>query len=111
MVEARRHLSDAFDTFQRLDATPWSTLAGKELRAAGGSRGKLQAGGIAALTPQQREIAMLAAAGLTNKQIAERLFLSPRTVSTHLYQIYPKLGVTTRAGLRDALSNEEPTTE
>lgn len=51
---------------------------------------------------------MLAAAGLTNKQIAERLFLSPRTVSTHLYQIYPKLGVTTRAGLRDALNNAEP---
>ncbi|QDN84306.1 AAA family ATPase [Streptomyces sp. S1A1-7] len=112
MAEARRHLGEAFDTFQRLDATPWSALAGKELRAAGGSRGKLQAGGIAALTPQQREIAKLAAAGLTNKQIAERLFLSPRTVSTHLYQIYPKLGVTTRAGLRDALSNEEqPTTE
>jgi DNA-binding CsgD family transcriptional regulator len=111
MAEARRHLSDAFDTFQRLDATPWSALAGKELRAAGGARGKLQAGGIAALTPQQREIAMLAAAGLTNKQIAERLFLSPRTVSTHLYQIYPKLGVTTRAGLRDALNNAEPPTE
>ncbi|XDO64490.1 response regulator transcription factor [Streptomyces sp. RLB1-33] len=54
---------------------------------------------------------MLAAAGLTNKQIAERLFLSPRTVSTHLYQIYPKLGVTTRAGLRDALNNAEPPTE
>nr|QIY77620.1 AAA family ATPase [Streptomyces sp. RLB1-33] len=111
MAEARRHLSDAFDTFQRLDATPWSAIASKELRAAGGARGKLQAGGIAALTPQQREIAMLAAAGLTNKQIAERLFLSPRTVSTHLYQIYPKLGVTTRAGLRDALNNAEPPTE
>lgn len=110
-VEARRHLGDAFDTFRRLDATPWAARAGKELRAAGGVRGKLQAGGIAALTPQQREIAMMAAAGLTNKQIAERLFVSPRTVSTHLYQIYPKLGVTTRAGLRDALSHQEPSAE
>lgn len=107
-AEARRHLSDAFDTFQRLDATPWSALAGKELRATGGARGKPQPGGAAQLTPQQQEIAMLAAAGLTNKQIAERLFLSPRTVGTHLYQIYPKLGVTSRAGLRDALSKQPP---
>jgi len=57
----------------------------------------------AVLTPQQREIAQLAAAGLSNKQIGERLFLSPRTVSTHLYQVFPKLGVTSRAALRDAL--------
>ncbi|MFE3202359.1 helix-turn-helix transcriptional regulator [Embleya sp. NPDC059237] len=59
----------------------------------------------AALTPQQREIAGLAAAGPTNKQIAEKLSLSPRTVSTHLYQAFPKLGVTSRAGLRDALEH------
>ncbi|MGW9209740.1 AAA family ATPase [Embleya sp. NPDC055664] len=110
-VDARRHLGNAFDTFQRLNATPWSAHAGRELRAAGGVRGRLQAGGIASLTPQQREITKLAAAGLTNKQIAERLFLSPRTVGTHLYQIYPKLGVTTRAGLRDALGTGEPTAE
>ena len=55
------------------------------------------------LTPQQWEIARLAAAGLSNKQIGERLFLSPRTVSTHLYQLFPKLGVSSRAALRDAL--------
>ncbi|MCZ1005481.1 helix-turn-helix transcriptional regulator [Streptomyces lydicus] len=55
------------------------------------------------MTPQQREIVALAAAGLSNKQIAGKLFLSPRTVSTHLYQAFPKLGVTSRAGLRDAL--------
>ncbi|MER5916544.1 helix-turn-helix transcriptional regulator [Streptomyces sp. NPDC001982] len=45
----------------------------------------------------------LAAAGLSTKQIGEKLFLSPRTVSTHLYQLFPKLGVTSRAALRDAL--------
>ena len=59
----------------------------------------------AGLTAQQRQIAELAAAGLTNKQIAERLFLSPRTVGYHLYQIFPKLGVTSRAALRDALAS------
>ena len=56
------------------------------------------------MTAQQREIAELAAAGLTNKEISARLFLSARTVGNHLYQIFPKLGVTSRAALRDALS-------
>jgi DNA-binding CsgD family transcriptional regulator len=57
------------------------------------------------LTPQEREIALLAATGLTNKQIGERLFLSPRTVGGHLHRLFPKLGVPTRAALRDALSS------
>ena len=59
--------------------------------------------GPASLTPQQLEIAQLAAEGLTNKEIGERLFLSHRTVGTHLYQLFPKLGITSRAALRDAL--------
>ncbi|MFD8938424.1 AAA family ATPase [Streptomyces sp. NPDC059578] len=99
-ARARHHLRTAADVFQRLGATPWSTRAEQELRACGGP---LHAGSGDALTPQQREIASLAAAGLSNKQIASQLFLSPRTVSTHLYQAFPKLGVTSRAGLRDAL--------
>jgi DNA-binding NarL/FixJ family response regulator len=61
------------------------------------------------LSAQQREIALLAATGLTNKQIGERLYLSPRTVATHLYQLFPKLGVTSRAALRDALAAETAT--
>jgi len=60
------------------------------------------------LTAQERQIAQLAAAGLTNKQIGERLYLSPRTVATHLHQLFPKLGVTTRAALRDALADLPP---
>nr|WP_229928423.1 LuxR family transcriptional regulator [Kitasatospora xanthocidica] len=56
------------------------------------------------LTWQERRVAELAAAGLTNKEIGERIQLSPRTVSTHLYRAFPKLGVTTRAALRDALT-------
>ncbi|MFC9842683.1 LuxR C-terminal-related transcriptional regulator [Streptomyces sp. NPDC060223] len=87
VTEARPPLTDALDTIKRLGARPWSSRTGNELRATGLST--KPAGGIApaSLTPQQREIAMLAAAGLTNKQIGEQLFLSPRTVSAHLYQL------------------------
>ncbi|MFK0112664.1 ATP-binding protein [Streptomyces sp. NPDC091217] len=104
-TEARIHLGTALDTFESLGARPWAARAGNELRATGLSVGSAGATGLASLTPQQREIAMLAAAGLTNKQIGERLFLSPRTVSTHLHQLFPKLGVASRAALRDALAD------
>jgi DNA-binding NarL/FixJ family response regulator len=53
------------------------------------------------------QVAELAAAGMTNKQIGARLYLSPRTVSAHLYRIFPKLGITSRAALRDALSRTD----
>lgn len=56
-----------------------------------------------AVTPQELEIARLAAAGLSNKQIGDRLFMSHRTVGSHLYRIFPKLGVTSRAALSSAL--------
>ncbi|MGK5639893.1 AAA family ATPase [Streptomyces sp. URMC 126] len=59
------------------------------------------------LTWQERRIADLAASGLTNKEIGERMHLSPRTVSSHLYRAFPKLGITARAALRDALSRVE----
>jgi DNA-binding CsgD family transcriptional regulator len=56
------------------------------------------------LTPQEHEISELAASGLTNKQIGAQLYLSPRTVSAHLYRVFPKLGISSRAALRDALA-------
>ncbi|MEV0904475.1 ATP-binding protein [Streptomyces hokutonensis] len=107
-TEARTQLADAIDTFERLGARPWTARAGNELRATGLSVGAAGVTGPASLTPQQREIALLAAAGLTNKQIAERLFLSPRTVAAHLRQLFPKLGVASRAALRDALADLPP---
>jgi len=107
-TDARAHLTAALDTFQRLGAAPWAARARSELRATGLTIGHLADTGPSSLTPQQREIATLAAAGLTNKQIAERLYLSPRTVATHLHQVFPKLGVTTRATLRDALTDLPP---
>jgi DNA-binding CsgD family transcriptional regulator len=102
-ARARHHLARAAEAFQRLGATPWADRASQELRACGSPALAASRPATAVLTPQQREIALLAAAGLSNKQIGERLFLSPRTVSTHLYQLFPKLGVTSRAALRDAL--------
>jgi DNA-binding CsgD family transcriptional regulator len=112
--EARTHLTSALSTFQRLGAEPWTKRAGQELRATGISLGKAYDLGPQSLTPQELEIAQLAAGGLTNKQIGEKLFLSHRTVGSHLYQIFPKLGITSRAALRDGLGEyvrEQPVTD
>ncbi|MFJ3672541.1 ATP-binding protein [Streptomyces sp. NPDC090106] len=103
-TEAREQLAQALEAFQRLGAKPWAARAAAELRASGQSAPNAARPGPVALTAQELQIATLAATGLTNKQIAERLFLSHRTIGTHLYQIYPKLGITSRAALRDALS-------
>ena len=78
--------------------------AANELSATGARRPLLAGERNPILTPQEYEIAMLAASGLSNKQIGSRLYLSPRTVGAHLYRVFPKLGVTSRAALRDALS-------
>ena len=103
--EARTELFVARQMFSDLDAAPWFVRASDELRSTGLRELGPPSGTTADLhAPQQARIARLAARGLTNKQIGAELHLSPRTVSTHLYQIFPKLHVTTRAGLRDALS-------
>ncbi|MFH9402657.1 AAA family ATPase [Streptomyces sp. NPDC017638] len=101
--EAREHLGQALTVFQRLGAKPWAARASAELRASGYAKAASAQSSPGSLTAQELQIARLAATGLTNKQIAERLFLSHRTIGTHLYQIYPKLGISSRAALRDAL--------
>ncbi|MEV4077337.1 helix-turn-helix transcriptional regulator [Nonomuraea fuscirosea] len=103
IAEARPHLAAAHDVFARLDARPWAERARAELRAAGTDVAVPDPHGLAELSPQQRQIVRLAARGLTNREIGERLFLSPRTVGSHLYRVFPKLGVTTRAQLRDVV--------
>jgi DNA-binding CsgD family transcriptional regulator len=105
LTEARVQLTAAIETFERLGARPWASRARSELRATGQSKPRVDCSAMAPLTAQEREIALLAASGLTNKQIAERLFLSPRTVGGHLHRVFPKLGVATRAALRDALAS------
>ncbi|WP_213010715.1 helix-turn-helix transcriptional regulator [Paractinoplanes toevensis] len=101
-VAARTVLAEAAAAFERLGTGPWASRARAELRAAGSG---VVAGGAAALTAQEHQIARLAAGGLSNREIGAKLFLSPRTVGAHLYRVFPKLGVSSRASLRDALAD------
>jgi DNA-binding CsgD family transcriptional regulator len=106
-VEARRQLELARATFERLRAQPWMSRVDTQLgRLADAPAAD---GETAGLTAKEYEVALMAARGLTNKQIGAELFLSPRTVGTYLYRAYPKLGISTRAALRDALSGRRLT--
>jgi DNA-binding CsgD family transcriptional regulator len=91
---------------ERLGAKPWASRAAVELQATGQTHAGADQPARDRLTPQERLIAMLAAAGLANKEIGQQLSLSHRTVGAHLYQIFPKLGITTRAALREALASQ-----
>ncbi|MFG1615876.1 ATP-binding protein [Nonomuraea wenchangensis] len=103
IAEARPLLTMALDTFQRLGARPWMERAKAELRAAGiEAADSVAPGALTELSPQQ-QIVQLAARGLTNREIGERMYLSPRTVGSHLYRVFPKLGITARAQLRDVV--------
>ncbi|MEU7749794.1 AAA family ATPase [Nonomuraea sp. NPDC049158] len=99
--EARRWLRAAFEAFDALGAAPWARRAHGELEAAGEAAVSRSGGLLDRLTPQERQVVRLAAAGLSNRQIGARLFLSPRTVGHHLYKAFPKLGVASRAQLGD----------
>ncbi|WP_051467656.1 helix-turn-helix transcriptional regulator [Actinomadura oligospora] len=109
--EARPLLAAARDTFAMLGAEPWTLIALAELRAAGVVPASSEAvpasagepAGLDALTAQEQRIVRLAAQGLGNREIGERLRLSPRTVGSHLYRVFPKLGVSRRHQLRDVL--------
>ncbi|MET9423507.1 LuxR family transcriptional regulator [Streptomyces sp. NPDC006540] len=103
-AEARPLLAAALEVFERLEARPWIERATAELRAAGVTVAASAAPeAVAGLTPQELQIAQLAAEGLTNRDIGARLYLSPRTIGFHLHKIFPKLGITGRAQLRDVL--------
>jgi DNA-binding CsgD family transcriptional regulator len=104
-ADARRALRAAHQVFARLGANAWAAAAEAELRAAGVRLDDRdgQAARWEHLTAQEREIVLLAATGLSNKQIGQTLFLSPRTVGAHLYHAFPKLGVTSRNQLRDVV--------
>jgi ATP/maltotriose-dependent transcriptional regulator MalT len=101
--DSRPYLRTAGETFEALGARPWAASAWHELRASGETVRRAE-DPSARLTPQELQIATMAAEGLTNREIATKLFLSPRTVSTHLYNIYPKVGVTSRRELHRVLA-------
>ncbi|MBC2876582.1 AAA family ATPase [Streptomyces sp. TYQ1024] len=103
IAEARAPLTEALEVFRRLGARPWTERARTEARAAGLDVIDTAPDALAELSPQQRQIVGLAARGLTNREIGERLFLSPRTVGSHLYRSFPKLGITARSQLRDLI--------
>ena len=108
--EARPLLQAAMEALDALGALPWSERARQELRAAGGSiQGRQVPERQEELTPQELQVALMAAEGLTNREIGQKLYLSPRTVGSHLYRIYPKLDITSRFQLRDALASEGAT--
>jgi DNA-binding CsgD family transcriptional regulator len=92
-IRARQRLSAALETFQWLGALPWATRASNELRATGRTSLGTKGSPRTRLTPRERQIAMLAAAGMTNKEIGQRLELSHRTAGSHLHRVYPKLGI------------------
>lgn len=106
-VEARPLLVEAFDSFTRLGALTLARIARDNLRAAGVSTARTASAKLADLTAQQQRVVRLAAKGMRNREIADLLFLSPRTVASHLYSAYSKLGITGRSQLRATVSAED----
>ncbi|MEW2528708.1 AAA family ATPase [Streptomyces sp. NPDC047071] len=99
--DARPRLRAALELFDAVGAPLWAERARAELRATGETTPvrDREAGLLDRLTPQELQIVRLAATGLSNRDIAAQLFLSPRTVGYHLYKAYPKLGVASRGEL------------
>ena len=100
---SRAPLRAARETFDALGLVPWSERARQQLRATGESSRPRTPQARDQLTPQELQIVQLAADGMSNREIGQRLYLSHRTVSSHLYRVFPKLGITSRAELPAAL--------
>jgi DNA-binding CsgD family transcriptional regulator len=103
---AREHLHGALETFQQVGAALWVERARAELRASGEAVARAAASGgpEELLTAQQFRIARLVSEGATNREVAARLFLSPRTIDHHLRNVFVKLGVRSRVELARMLS-------
>ncbi|MFC9436872.1 AAA family ATPase [Nocardia sp. NPDC057030] len=109
VVESRTHLRTAREIFDALGFAAWSERARLELRSAGESSPNRDPDARDRLTPHELSIAHLAAQGLTNREIGQRLYLSHRTVSTHLHRIFPKLGISSRGDLAALLHTLDKT--
>jgi DNA-binding CsgD family transcriptional regulator len=106
-VAAREPLRAARELFDTLGIAGWSASARRELAATGEASLESRPATWSTLTPQEWQIAQLAAAGMTNSEIGEQLLISRRTVGSHLYHLFPKLGVTARSQLANALGAAE----
>jgi DNA-binding CsgD family transcriptional regulator/tetratricopeptide (TPR) repeat protein len=104
VTDSRAPLRQARDIFDAVGASSWGDQARRELRASGERSRRHVPEARDDLTAQELQIAQLAAEGLSNREIGQRLFLSHRTISTHLYRVFPKLGITSRAELTKALA-------
>jgi DNA-binding CsgD family transcriptional regulator len=98
-IDAREQLRSALAGFEQFRAHPWAERTRTELRATGETARKRDPSTIDQLTPQELQIASMVGDGLSNKEIAAQLFLSPRTVEYHLRKVFAKLGVASRSEL------------
>jgi DNA-binding CsgD family transcriptional regulator len=94
MDDAAYHLAEALEAFEAIGAPLWAERARAEL-----ARAKVAPSRDLALTPSERRVAELAASGMTNKDVAAALFISPKTVEANLARVCRKLGIKTRAEL------------
>jgi DNA-binding CsgD family transcriptional regulator len=104
-AHARQPLSEALEIASRCTAAPLAQRIRQELAAIGSRPRRDFARGVEALTPSELRVALLAADGRTNKQIAQALFLTLRTVETHLTHVYRKLDISSRTELTGALGS------
>jgi DNA-binding CsgD family transcriptional regulator len=104
VADSRVTLRAARDAFDALGCAPWGEIARRELRASGERSHRRVIEARDQLTAQELQIAQLAATGLSNREIGQRLYLSHRTISTHLYRVFPKLGISSRGELGAALA-------
>lgn len=102
--DARRPLEEALDAARRVGSVHVADRALGELRSAGGRPRRLALTGVESLTPGQLRVARMAADGMSNREIAEALFVTRRTVETHLTQVYGKLEIGSREELPAALA-------
>ncbi|MEV4617744.1 AAA family ATPase [Asanoa sp. NPDC049573] len=98
-TDAREQLRRAHDMFDAMGTAAFAERAARELRAAGGNSNPRVPAPQGELTVQEAQIARMAADGLSNPEIATRLFISARTVQYHLRKVFTKLGITSRSQL------------
>jgi DNA-binding CsgD family transcriptional regulator len=107
-TEARRRLREGVDLAQRLGAFGLAERANEEIAATGARPRKVLQTGLDALTASERRVAQLAADGMSNKEIAQTLFVTIKTVEVHLTSFYRKLEISSRTQLHEVLLTPAP---